>query len=105
MRSPDQVIDAVQRTLAAEPHLRWGRLVALLEGAVAIRVDLVDLSQPNLPLVGPLLTERVVLDREPQARRTCEAETTSRWLDFKPSWEEAERIRTLAMQRRLRGAS
>jgi predicted nucleotidyltransferase len=139
VRSPDEVIDTVRQTLAAESHLRWGyvfgsvarrtpyrdvdvavmpastlpkggvawgQIIARLEAAAAVKVDLVDLSQPNLPLVGPMLTERiVVLDREPQARRTWEAETTSRWLDFRPSWDEADRIRTLAMQRRLRGAS
>jgi predicted nucleotidyltransferase len=137
VRSPDEVIDAVRKALAVEPHLRWGyvfgsvarkvpyrdvdvavmpaatmpagavawgQIIARLEAAIGRKVDLVDLTQPNLPLVGPLLTERVVvLDHEAQARRTWEAETTSRWLDFKPSWEEANRIRRLAMQRRLRG--
>ncbi|MEO6597460.1 MAG: nucleotidyltransferase domain-containing protein [Planctomycetota bacterium] len=82
----------------------WGVIVARLEAAVAIKVDLVDLSQPNLPLIGPMLAERVVVvDREPAVRRSFEVETTSRWLDFRPSYEEFLRIRTLAMQKRLQG--
>ena len=79
-----------------------GMVVANLEQAVGIKVDLVDLSQPDLPFVGPMLTERVVLlDREPQARRTWEAGTTSRWLDFKPSYEEFLDRRNRAMRERL----
>ena len=132
------VIDALRRTLACEPHLRWaylfgsaqrggsyrdvdvavmpaqsmpagavawGQLVTRLEAAVHAKVDLVDLQLPNLPFVGPMLEARVVvLDREPEARHAFEADTTSRWLDFRPAYEEANRIRSLAMQRRLRGA-
>ena len=83
----------------------WGAIVARLETAAKTKVDLVDLSQDNLPLVGPMLTERVlVLDRERGARCAFEAETTSRWLDFRPAYEEFLRVRTLAMQRRLQGS-
>jgi len=83
----------------------WGAIVARLEAAARTKVDLVDLSQDNLPLVGPMLTERIlVLDRERDARCAFEAETTSRWLDFRPAYEEFLRVRTLAMQRRLHGA-
>ena len=138
MRPPGEVIEAVRKDLAAQPHLRWayvfgsvargtsyrdvdvavmpaaslpkgavawGQLVAQLEAVVGTKVDLVDLSQPNLPLDGPMLVERiVVLDREAPARRTWEAETTSMWLDFKPSYEEFLRVRDLAMKKRLAGA-
>lgn len=90
----------------AQGAVAWGGLIARLEAATGRDVDLVDLQQPDLPLVGPMLTERVVvLDREPQARRTWEADTTSRWLDFKPSYEEFLRVRDLAMKRRLQGSS
>ncbi len=83
----------------------WGRLIAALEAATGHRVDLVDLNRAELPLVGPMLTERiVVLDREPAARGAFEAETTSRWLDFRTSYEEFLRVRSLAIQRRLAGA-
>ena len=83
----------------------WGQIVARLEAATGRKVDLVDLSRGELPLIGPMLLERViVLDRARDARHAFEAETTSRWLDFKPSYEEAQRIRTMAMHERLRGA-
>lgn len=83
----------------------WGQITARLEAATGAGVDLVDLGRAELPLVGPMLVDRiVVLDRDRDARIAFEAETTSRWLDFKPSYEEAQRIRRLAMQERLRGA-
>ncbi|MCA8978085.1 MAG: nucleotidyltransferase domain-containing protein [Planctomycetes bacterium] len=81
-----------------------GLLVSRLEAATGRKVDLVDLGRADLPFVGPMLLERlVVLDRDPDARHGYEAKTTSRWLDFKPSHEQAQRIRTLAMQQRLQG--
>lgn len=84
----------------------WGEIIARLEAATGRKVDLVDLQHAELSLLGPMLVDRVVvLDREPDARHDFEAESTSRWLDFKPCYEEARRIRTLAMQRRLNGAS
>lgn len=80
----------------------WGQIVARIEAGLGRNVDVVDLGCANLPLLGPMLLDRVVVvDREPDARHAFEAETTSRWLDFKPSYEEAERIRALAMQTRL----
>ena len=80
----------------------WGLIIARLEAGTGRQVDLVDLGCADLPLLGPMLLDRVVvLDREPDARRAFEADTTSRWLDFKPSFEEAERIRNLAMRARL----
>ncbi len=83
----------------------WGQLVARLEATLGTKVDLVDLDTADLPFVGPMLCERiVVLDRDRDRRHAWEAETTSRWLDFRPSYEEAQRVRTLAMQRRLSGA-
>lgn len=83
----------------------WGRLVAALEQATGAKVDLVDLSQQDLPFVGPMLTERrIVIENDAEARRAWEAETTSRWLDFKPAYDEFMRVRDLAMRARLRGA-
>lgn len=82
----------------------WGERIARLEAAAGCKVDLVDLSCADLPLLGPMLLDRVVVvDREPSARHSFEAETTSRWLDFKPSYEEFLRVRTLAAQRRMQG--
>jgi predicted nucleotidyltransferase len=89
----------------AERAVAWGQLMARLEAAIGADVDLADLGRPNLPFVGPLLTERVVvLDRERAARIAWEAETTSHWLDFRPAWEAAERTRTRAMLRRVNKA-
>ena len=83
----------------------WGQRIAALEAAVACKVDLVDLSRADLPLAGPMLLERVVVvDREPAARHAFEADTTSRWLDFKPCYEEFIRVRALAAARRVQGA-
>jgi predicted nucleotidyltransferase len=80
----------------------WGQIVARLEDAVQAKVDLVDMQTRHLPLVGPMLEERVVvLDRVPAARHAWEAETTSRWLDFRPAYARAIRTRTLTLQRRL----
>ncbi len=82
----------------------WGDRIARLEAAVGCKVDLIDLSCADLPLVGPMLLERiVVVDREPSARHAFEAETTSRWLDFKPSYEEFLRVRSLAARVRMQG--
>lgn len=80
----------------------WGQWVARLEEALGTKVDLVDLSQAELPLIGPMLRERrVVVDREPSARRTFEADTTSRWIDFQHSYDEFLDRRSRAMRERL----
>jgi len=85
--------------------LPFGQIVARLEATLGTKVDLVDLAAAELPFVGPMLCERiVVLDRQRDTRHVWEAETTSRWIDFRPSYEESLRVRTLAMQRRLLGA-
>lgn len=82
----------------------WGSIVARLEAELGVKVDVIDLRHAELPFVGPMLAERVVVvDRERQARCTWEAETTSRWLDFRPSYDEFLRVRSLAMQERLQG--
>lgn len=48
-----------------------------------------------------MLRERiVVVDREPGARHAWEADTTSRWLDFEPSFRAFLAVRERAAQRR-----
>jgi predicted nucleotidyltransferase len=80
----------------------WGLLIARLEAALGAKVDLVDLSGAELPFVGPMLRERrVLVDRDPDARGTWEADTTSRWLDFEPSYLEYLRRRSEAMRQRI----
>lgn len=101
---PHRDVDVAVMPSASMPTgaVAWGQLVARLEAAAGSKVDLVDLGQADLPFVGPMLTERVVvLDRERTARCTWEAETTSRWLDFQPSYLEFLRVRDLAMRQRL----
>lgn len=80
----------------------FGVLIADLESATGNRIDLVDLSVAEIPLVGPMLTERVVVCcRDEVGRRTWEAERTSMWLDFQPAWRAAERTRRAALRRRI----
>lgn len=101
---PFRLVDVAIMPSASMPSgaVAWGQLVARLEAAVGTTVDLVDPGQPDLPLFGPMLCERVVvLDRDRAARIAWEAETTSRWLDFRPSHEEFLRLRDLAMRQRL----
>ncbi|MFN6144775.1 MAG: nucleotidyltransferase family protein [Planctomycetota bacterium] len=83
-----------------------GGWVARLETAVGCKVDLVDLTNAELPFVGPMLRERaVVVDRDPAARHAWEASTTSRWLDFEPSYREFLAVRERAARlRRERSA-
>lgn len=84
----------------------WGRLVADLEAALGGRVDLVDLTDAPLPLSGTLLADKIVIvDHVPSQRHAWEAETASRWIDFRFALERAAEIRRAAMEQRLRGAS
>ena len=94
MLTNEQVLQAVRRVLAAEPDVRWGYVF----GSVARGEPYRDVD------VAVMLRERrVVVDKEPQARCTWEAETTCRWLDFEPSYEEYLRRRNEAMRLRLAG--
>ncbi len=83
-----------------------GAWIAALERAVDCKIDLVDLTSAELPFVGPMLRERsVIVDRDPAARHAWEASTTSRWLDFEPSYREFLAVRERAAQlRRERSA-
>lgn len=86
--------------------IEWGQLIARLQQALACPVDLIDLRTAPLPLVGPLLTECiVVLDHQRDARHDWEANVTSRWIDFRPALERYSLVRREAMAARLRGAS
>lgn len=105
-RTPYRDVDIAIMPSVSMPTgaVAFGAIVSRLEQALGVSVDLVDLRFADLPLVGPMLTERVVvLDRERQARCTWEADTTSRWLDFRPAHERFLAVRSLALQRRLQG--
>lgn len=84
--------------------LDLGALVARLEYACGIKVDVVDLRAASLAFSGPMLRERVVLvDRRPQDRHEWEATTAVRWIDFRPTWERFQEVRREALRRRLEG--
>ena len=94
------------RADALQSLVEWGQLVAALEAVLHSPVDLVDLRSAPLSLVGPMLEQRVVVvDRERGARHEWEADTTSRWLDFRPALERFSQVRREALAARLRGAS
>ncbi|MBI5851587.1 MAG: nucleotidyltransferase domain-containing protein [Planctomycetes bacterium] len=101
--APRDVDVAVMPREGAYPTaVDWGMLIATLEAAAGMPVDLVDLRTAPLPLAGTLLEDRVVLlDREPGARHVWEADTTSRWIDFRPAYERYTRVRQMAMSERL----
>ncbi|HEV8325453.1 MAG TPA: nucleotidyltransferase domain-containing protein [Myxococcota bacterium] len=83
-----------------------GALAARLTTALDRTVDVVDLRDAPLSFVGPLLNERVlVLDRAPRERAPWEAERAVRWIDFRATWEQAERVRREALRRRLAAAA
>ncbi|MFY9343920.1 MAG: nucleotidyltransferase domain-containing protein [Planctomycetota bacterium] len=94
---------AVMPTKEMPPSaLVWGQLTARLEDVLGTKVDLVDLSHAGLPFAGPMLLDRrVVVDRDPDARHTWEANTTSRWIDFKHSYDEFLDRRNRAMRARM----
>ena len=98
-------VDVAVMPTTGATALSLGALVARLEQQVGCKVDLVDLTSTDLPFVGPMLRERiVVLDREPDARRDWEVDMTSRWIDFEPSYREyldrRERAAQLRRERR-----
>lgn len=102
-QTPRDVDLAVMPRDGAYPSaVDWGVLIAGLEAVVGLPVDLVDLRSASLPLAGTLLADRVVLlDREKDARHAWEADTTSRWIDFRPAYERYSRVRQQALTERL----
>ncbi len=96
---------AIMPEVGAYPTaVAWGSLIAELEPAAGTTVDLVDLRTAHLPIASAVLSARVMLvDRERDHRHAWEADTTSRWLDFKPAWERYSRVRNEAAAARRRG--
>lgn len=81
-----------------------GRIASELETLTHTSSDLVDLTSAPLPLAGPMLHERIVLpDRVPHERHAWEADTTSRWIDFRPAYERYSEVRRAAFSRRTKG--
>lgn len=100
---PHRDVDvAVMPTDEGPGALEFGRLIADLEEASGEDVDLVDLRSAVLPLVGPMLEDRVLLlDRDTSGRQEWEAQTAVRWIDFRPTYERFSRERRAAFRRRM----
>jgi len=86
----------------ARGPLPLGRVVALAEEAGAgIPVDVVDLASSAPALAGRIVREgRVLVDREPRARRSWEVDANTRAIDIAPWLAEFERLRNEALRRR-----
>ena len=79
----------------------WGRLINALERRVGCDVDLVDLRNAPLPLLGSILADRIVLkDAERSARCDWEATNASLWVDFRPAYERFSATRLEALRER-----
>ena len=89
-----------------EPDAKWsalelGRLQLHLERATGHPVDVVELGQAALPLIGSVLRERrLLVDRATDERHEWEAVMASRWLDFEPARLRQSALRREAMRRR-----
>lgn len=97
----DADVAIMPREGAFQDAVELGRLQNTLRDAIGLEVDLVDLRAAPLPLVGSLLSDReVLIDRAPVDRRAWEADTMLRWLDFRPTYEQASAIRREALRLR-----
>jgi len=79
-----------------------GKIVNRAETAArGVPVDVVDLAAASPALAGHVVREgRLLVDREPDARRAWEAAANLRALDIEPWLAEAERLRNEALRQR-----
>jgi predicted nucleotidyltransferase len=93
---------AVMLATRARGAVPLGRIVARLEEAMAgLCVDVVDLASAAPALAGRIVREgRVLVDHEPEARRSWELEANGRALDIEPWLAEFERLHNEALRRR-----
>ncbi len=97
---------AVMLAANARGAVALGRVASRIEEALreGLRVDVVDLASAAPALAGRIAREgRVLIDREPEARRRWEMDANRRALDIEPWLAEFERLRNEALRRR--GAS
>jgi predicted nucleotidyltransferase len=86
---------------ALDSLVEVGRLQIELGRAAGTEVDLIDLRRASLPLLGSILSNRIVLlDRCAFERRRWEASTLSRWLDFEPSFRRSSMLRAEKLAQR-----
>lgn len=79
-----------------------GQVIAALEAAVpGVRLDAVDLGGAAPALAGNVAREgRVLIDRDPAARREWELEATRRALDIEPWLRRYAQLREAAARAR-----
>ena len=93
---------AVMLSPAARGAVALGRVVDRAETAAkGVPVDVVDLAAAAPALAGRVVREgRLLVDREPEARRDWEAAANQRALDIEPWLAEAVRLRNEALRQR-----
>ena len=93
---------AVMLAADARGAVALGRVAARVEEAApGLRVDVVDLASAAPALAGRIAREgRVLVDREPEARRSWELEANRRALDIEPWLAEFDRLRNEALRQR-----
>lgn len=93
---------AVMLAADARGAVALGRVAARAEEAAdGCRVDVVDLAAAAPALAGRIVREgRVIVDRDPEARRSWELEANRRALDMEPWLAEFDRLRNEALRRR-----
>lgn len=93
---------AVMLVADARGAVALGRVASRVEEAgEGLPVDVVDLASAAPALAGRIVREgRVLVDREPEARRSWEIQANRRALDIEPWLAEFARIRNEALRRR-----
>lgn len=84
--------------------VRFGLLISALEQAIPeVPVDVVDLEAASPALRASAIQQsRLLLDREPPARKDWETQVARVWLDLKPWLAQGERLRLEALRQRTR---
>ena len=82
--------------------VRFGLLVSALEqAALGAPIDVVDLTATSPALrANAVLEGRLLVDRDPEARKLWEVQVMRVWLDLKPWLERGEALRREALLRR-----
>ncbi len=93
---------AVMLDAAARGAVAIGRVASRAEEAAPrVRVDVVDLASAAPALAGRIAREgRVLVDRDPEARKDWEVDANRRALDIEPWLAEFERLRDEALRQR-----
>ena len=92
---------AVMLATDARGAVALGRVAGRIEEAAAgVRVDVIDLATAAPAIGGRVVREgRVLVDREPAARRTWALQANQLALDIEPWLAEGRRLRHAALRR------